>query len=105
MDVSSDDYEKILKCIDLALGCLGESVKRSLYYYLEKDFMLKKFDIPKRPEAFENALKMIFGEQGKKVIEKMILTEIKNKFKLKKFSGLTFVEVIKAIEGFNNSTK
>lgn len=90
--------QKILLCVDTALQKFGESVKNSIYYYLKKDFNLEKVEIPKKPEAFESALTSIFGEQGSKVIEKLILLEIKSIFNLEKDSDLTFDKVVTMIK-------
>jgi hypothetical protein len=58
---------------------------------------LERFEIPKKPEIFEKALTTIFGEQGAKTIEKLILVEIRNNFQLKRSFTLTFKEAIRII--------
>ncbi|MGB9778641.1 MAG: hypothetical protein ACPLW8_04475 [Candidatus Bathyarchaeales archaeon] len=96
MHLPSDVRLKIVECVDLALGKLGESVRESIYYHLKNDFLLEKSEILQKPEVFEKALTSIFGEEGYKVIEKMILAEIRKNFKLK--GGLNFREVVKVLE-------
>jgi N-dimethylarginine dimethylaminohydrolase len=93
---------KILECVDSALGNFGESAKQSIYYHLKSDFMLEKSEILQKPEVFEKALTSIFGEEGYKVIEKMILTEIRKNFKLKR--SLNFREVVKVLESHRTCT-
>ena len=88
MGMSHEVDLKLLECIDSALGKLGEAARQSIYYYLKKDFMLERFEIPRKPEVFERALTSIFGQEGYKVIEKMILLEIRKKFMLKRTSSL-----------------
>jgi len=90
--------QKISECVDTALKKLGENVNKSIYYYLEKDFNLERFEIPKKPEVFEKALTTIFGEQAAKTIEKLILVEIRNTFQLKRGSTLTFKEAVRVIK-------
>jgi len=98
MDDASEVDEKILECVDTALKKLGETVAKSIFFYLKKDFSLERFEIPKKPEAFEKALASVFGEQGAKVIEKLILAEIRNNFQLKNSSNSTFKEAIAIIK-------
>jgi hypothetical protein len=98
MDESSDVDEKILECIDTAFRKLGETVAKSIFFYLKKDFSLERLEIPKKPEAFEKALASVFGEQGAKVIEKLILVEIRNAFQLEESSSSTFKEAIAIIK-------
>jgi hypothetical protein len=97
MNTAFEVDQKIVECVDSALQKFGESVKTSIYYYLEKDFNLGKSEIPRNPEAFENALTAIFGEQGGKVIKELILAEIKNNFKLKREPDLTFNKIVAMI--------
>lgn len=97
MDTAFEVDRKILECVDTVLQKFGESVQKSIYYYLKKDFNLGKGEIPNKPEAFESALTSIFGEQGSRVIEKLILLEIKNSFKLERDSDLTFNKAVTMI--------
>ena len=94
---------KILKCVDTALGKLGENVRQSIYYYLKKDFMLERSEIPRKPEVFERALTSIFGQEGCKVIEKMILIEIRKNFRLKRV--LSFKKAIKVLSEAGTCSK
>jgi hypothetical protein len=89
--------QKISECVNTAFKKLGEDVNKSIYYRLEKDFNLERFEIPKKPEVFEKAMTTIFGEQGAKTIEKLILVEIRNTFQLKRGPTLTFKEAVRVI--------
>jgi hypothetical protein len=51
----------LLEAIDEALLSLGESVKFSIYYHLERKFQINRQDIPSRIEDFSDALEQIFG--------------------------------------------
>lgn len=104
MNGTSEVDRKILECVDTALKKLGESASESIYYYLKKDFNLAKFEIPEKPEAFDKALKSIFGERGAKVIGKLILVEIRNNFQLKRNSSLTFKEAVARIKKSSTCT-
>jgi|GEM_PF-2409703 len=101
--ISLDIDSRILECVDSALGKLGENVRQSIYYYLKKDFMLEKFEIPRKPEVFERALISIFGKEGCKVIEKMILVEIRKNFRLKRV--LSFKKAIKVLSDAGTCSK
>jgi len=57
-----NDFDKLLlEAIDEGLASIGESSKQTIYFYLEKDFNLKKHTIPNKIEDFEGAIKRIFG--------------------------------------------
>jgi uncharacterized membrane protein YheB (UPF0754 family) len=88
--------QKISECVNKALKKLGENANKSIYYSLEKDFNLERSEIPQKTEVFEKALATIFGEEGEKTIEKLILVEIRNTFPLKN-STSTFKEAVKVI--------
>lgn len=77
----SDVQTQIIGCVDIALKHLGASVIRVIYFHLEKNYGIKKKDIPNRPEVFSKALYSIFG-QGAKVVERLIVNEIQKRFKL-----------------------
>jgi len=94
MAAASKVNEKIIQCTDEGLQVFGESAKHVIYFYLEKDFQLKKTEIPENPETFYKAITSLFGEDGANSIEKSILQKMKLCFKLKHQSKLTFVETV-----------
>lgn len=57
--------------------------------------MLERLEIPRKPEVFERALKSIFGQEGFKVIEKIIMIEIRKNFRVKRVSS--FKKAIKVL--------
>jgi len=61
---------------------LGENSRKAVYYHLEKDYSLERNEIPKKPEAFADGLKKIFGA-GSAVIEKFVLVSFYSKLGLK----------------------
>ena len=67
-DVFQDSVEE-------AFSCLGESVKKSIYFHLENSFLLPRQDIPCRVEDFSDALERIFGP-GAKHIELLIMEKL-----------------------------
>ena len=91
----------VLRCIDEALAKLGGSVKESIYFYLKRDFGLDRSQIPANLAEFQRALNAIFGRQGAKVIEKMILAELENRLKIRANSNLTLIELLKIISESN----
>ena len=64
-----DDY--VRKAIDSGLAIIGETGKGFVYYYMESQHSIPVADMPKRIEAFHNALQGTFG-YGSKIIEKFI---------------------------------
>lgn len=71
--IGEKDYQKILlEAIDEGLTILGDSGKHMVFFYLERNYSIRKHDIPKNPEAFIDGLEKIFGS-GASVLEKMIL--------------------------------
>ena len=69
-------FEDVLKdSVEEALSCLGESVKKSIYFHLENSFLLSRQDIPCRVKDFSDALERIFG-LGAKHIELLIMEKL-----------------------------
>lgn len=104
MEESCEVDAKILECVDAAFKRLGESADKSIYCCLKSDFNLEKSEIARKPEVFEKGLTSIFGEGGAKVIEKLILVEVRNIFQLKKGSSLTFKQAVATIKNSSNCT-
>ncbi len=94
--------EKIIKCVDDGLQVLGESVKHVIYFYLERNFQLKKTEIPENPETFCKAINSLFGEDGAKLIEESIRQKMELRFNLKHRSKLTFVETVLKLKAKQN---
>ncbi|RLG49375.1 MAG: hypothetical protein DRO00_10055 [Thermoproteota archaeon] len=44
--------QKIVECVDAGLQAFGKSAKHIVYYCLERDFRLKKNEIPERLKPF-----------------------------------------------------
>ena len=72
-------FEDILQdSVDEAFSSLGESVKKSIYFHLEHNFLITKQDIPCRIEDFSQALERIFGS-GAKYLEILIMEKLSMK--------------------------
>ena len=65
----------LLAAIDEAFSGLGEPVKKSIYFHLERDFHVSKQEIPSRIDDFTNALELIFGP-GAKHLEILIMKSL-----------------------------
>ncbi|MEM4703677.1 MAG: hypothetical protein QXJ02_01210 [Candidatus Bathyarchaeia archaeon] len=96
------DFEKmILQAIDEGLSTLGDSSKEAIYFYLDKNFKLKKEQIPNKIEDFEVALKNIFGA-GANYLEILIMKQLYEKFNgnlpLKKPDKLAFSDYVAAVK-------
>jgi len=93
------DFEKLLlEAVDEQLTSLGESSRQALYFHLERGFNIKKQEIPRKTEAFVDAMEKIFG-QGADYLEILIMKRLHSKMgldvKLSK-TNLTFIEYIEA---------
>ena len=65
----------LLESIDEALQSLGESVKISIYFHLEKNFSVHRSDIPTHLDEFQNGLEKIFG-LGARFLEILIMKNL-----------------------------
>jgi len=65
----------LLKAVDESLCCLGDSVKRSIYFYLENSFGMRKNNIPKELEVFSKNLEALFKD-GSYYIERLIVKRL-----------------------------
>ncbi len=72
----SRDFKKLLlEAVDETLSLLGDSSKRAIYFYLERNFSIEKRDIPTKIEEFTNAIENIFGN-GAKILEIRIMEHL-----------------------------
>lgn len=99
--------EHLLEAIDEGLSVLGESGKKVVYYYLEKNFKIKKQDIPNKIDKFADAIEKIFGD-GANILEIRIMKCLFKKIgytfkKCSKRENLTFVEYIAAAKPAMNN--
>jgi hypothetical protein len=75
----TESFQQILlEAIDEALSSLGENVKTSVYFHLEKRFKVKHQDIPQKIEDFSEALEQIFGP-GARHLEILFIKSIHKK--------------------------
>ena len=74
-------YDVLLEAVDKSFLSLGESVKTSIYSYLE-NLGIKKPEIPFRIDDFQNALEKLFGV-GTRHIEILIIKNLHEKIKIK----------------------
>jgi len=98
MTPESELEKRIMQCVDDGLEVLGDSGKKAVYYYLEKNFGVKRKEIPKKPESFRKGLISIFGEEGPDLIEKWIVEKLRTSFDLKQQSKITFAEAVAMIK-------
>ena len=75
------DFERILlEAVDEGLSSLGESSKVAIYFHLQKNFNVRKEEIPCRVEAFAEAMEKIFG-QGATFLEILIMKRLHEKIR------------------------
>jgi hypothetical protein len=63
-----------MEAIDEALSSLGESVKQSIYFHIEKKFVARN-EIPENIKEFQGGLEKIFGA-GANFIEILIMKNL-----------------------------
>jgi len=76
--------EALVQAIDHGLLVLGEIARQALYQRIEKDYQVKRDQIPEKLPAFHTALLELLGA-GAKVLERLIARD------LYKLLGLNFV--------------
>ena len=64
----------LLETIDDVFSSLGSSCKQVIYFHLEKNFAIKKKEIPLKIEDFANALEQLFGDGARFIELKIIAT-------------------------------
>lgn len=98
MSADPDAEQRILQCVDEALGTLGSSGRKALLLHLEKNAGIKRKEISTKPELFCNELDLILGRQGAILINKLIVKKLLTGFGLRQKSDLTLAETIKLIK-------
>jgi len=77
--VSEDDFETLLlEAVDEGLSSLGDSSKHAIYFHLQKTFKIDKHQIPKNIDAFDEAIRKIFGI-GANFLEILIIQKLHEK--------------------------
>jgi hypothetical protein len=71
---SKNFNELLIEAIDEALSSLGESVKQSIYFHIEKKFVARN-EIPENITDFQGGLEKIFGA-GAHFIEILIMKNL-----------------------------
>ncbi|MEM0052777.1 MAG: hypothetical protein QXL89_01070 [Nitrososphaeria archaeon] len=97
-----DKADKMLKeAIDEALSILGYKAKEIVYYFLEKEYGLKREEIPSNLKGFHDGLHMLFGI-GANVIEKHIYNCTQNKIgvRIRIEPEQDFVEILNRLKSF-----
>jgi hypothetical protein len=80
--VGTEIEARLLQAIDETLeNHFGHGCKTQVYDYLEKRFMLKKNEIPTRPEAFSACVYTLLGGSTSKLIELEILRKFYSRLK------------------------
>lgn len=73
------DFDKLLlEAVDEGMSSLGESSRLAIYFHLEKSFDIKKHEIPRKIEAFADAIETIFGK-GANFLEILIMRRLYEK--------------------------
>ena len=97
MSTDPEVEERILQCIDAALGTLGKSGRKALLLHL-KSACINRKEISTNPELFSKELNLILGRQGAVLLNKLIVKKLQTGFELRQKSNLTLAEAIKMIK-------
>jgi len=90
-----EEFNRILlEAIDETLDVLGESVKKTLLYYLKRDYSIEEKEIPKNFENFISTLRDIFGEAGTAFLERRIVEALYRRLGIPVPINLSFEEGI-----------
>jgi len=100
MAAKSKEFDEILiSAIDDALLSLGSSAQQSIYFHLEKNFNIKKLEIPHKLEMFQDSLEKIFG-LGVRFLEILIMKKLYSKLEspleMNKNESLEFIKYVNA---------
>ena len=76
-----NDECDLLLCVNAGLDAFGLNMKNAIFTELGADAEMSPTELLSDPEAFENALKKVFGE-GYVLAERSIIREMKKKFDL-----------------------
>lgn len=99
--------ECLLVAIDETFNSIGEGCKQTIYYYLEKKYMLPKEEIPCRIEDFSESIEQIFG-LGEKILKIRIMNNVYQKIELPfpylfNKESLEFINYIKTVKSLFDS--
>ena len=87
--------ELLLQAIDEGLASLGDSSRHAIYFHLEKNFNIKKREIPRKIEIFAGAIEKIFGV-GADYLEILIMKNLYEKvggdFEINESSNFAFAD-------------
>jgi hypothetical protein len=97
------EFKKLLlEAVDESLSILGDLAKRAVYSCLEKNFKIKKQEIPNKIEGFTKAMEEILGPGAKLLqiqIMKHLYETIGRDFKyFPEKDELLFIEYVAAVE-------
>jgi len=94
-------FEKIItSAIDNTLSSFGDSLPHAFYSRLEKDFNLKKVEIPQRINELAAAIEEIFGISAKLVEAKIIQSvhdQVPDFVHFPKSKDLLFADYVKSL--------
>jgi len=99
----------LLEAVDEGLSSLGDSPKKAIYFHLERNFGIKKQDIPDRIEEFTEAIEKIFGH-GARILEICIMKHLFEKvgdnfLYVPETDVLLFTEYVKAASDAQNLSR
>lgn len=100
--MSMDKADKMLiEAIDEALSILGNKAKEIIYYFLDKEYGLKREEISSNLKGFHDGLHLLFGI-GANIIEKHIYNCAQNKIgvRIRIEPEQDFVEVLNKLKSF-----
>jgi len=94
-----EQFERaFLEAVDKGLIVLSESVRHTIFFYLEKNYGLKREEISEKLEEFSSRLEGLFGSAAL-VVEKLIIKDLHQRLGLKyKDMNWSFTEHVRAAQ-------
>jgi hypothetical protein len=108
--MSRNDFDEMLdNAVSEALSQLGETVKQTILYYLERNFNMKPEEVPRRPTEFANALSALLGS-GADPLENIIIQTLYTKIDVRITVQLPsqdtdFIDFIRRAREFHQSAR
>jgi hypothetical protein len=79
-DISDDVCQRVLDCVDAALEGFGLNFSRFTHTNLSIVEGLQKNDIIRKPDLFMHAMRRLYGREGARSLELLILENLRSEF-------------------------
>ena len=91
--------QELLRLIEKALDRYGSSVKTVLFFQLQKEYGLRREEIPSKLQTFVNGLEMFFGA-GSHRVEDSIREELKQFTGIQNLESMNLVSALREVNHY-----